>query len=94
MKIMHPFGGLSLTQVRFQVIGNMDTPDNQHFPDFFNLTARFRIEFSLTGRNFAPFQRTAKCSGQLAGHRGHHIIQIGVAYKPDIIVQVLYQLIN
>ena len=91
---MHLFGGLPLIRVRFQMIGNMDTPDNQHFPVFFNLTARFRIEFFLTGRNFARFQHAAKCSGQSAGRKGHHIIRIGVAYKPGIIAQALYQIVN
>ena len=80
---MYPFGGLPLIRIRFQMIGNMDTLDNQHFPVFFNLTPRFRIEFSLTGRNFARFQRATKCSGQSAGSRGHHIIQgggMGIVY--------------
>ncbi len=64
---MHPFGSLPLLRVRFQMVGNVDTPDNQHIPVFLNLPARFRIEFSLTGGNFARFQRAAKCSGQSAG---------------------------
>jgi hypothetical protein len=55
----------------------MNPANNQHISVLFNFPFCLRSQKSLTGRNFARFQRAAKGTGQSAGRGGNNIIQRG-----------------
>ena len=55
----------------------MNTANHQDFAFFFNFTPCLGNQSSLTSRNFARFQRAAKCTGQSAGGGGNDKIQRG-----------------
>lgn len=53
----------------------MDAFDHHNLTVQFDFPLYLRGQKPFAGRNFARFQRAAKCSGQSTGRRGHYIIQ-------------------
>jgi hypothetical protein len=64
MESMDFLRGLSQLRLEFELIGYMNTADNQHIAVvLFNLSPRLRNQAPFAGGDFARFQRAAKSAG-------------------------------
>jgi len=70
--------------VELQVVGDVDTANDEHLPIQFDLTGRVRGQPSIAGRDPARLQRAPKGAGESPGGRGHDIIQRGGVRHVDL----------
>jgi hypothetical protein len=77
MDAVRSFGRFSFFRIHFQMIGDMNAPDNQHIIFFLNFSPPLRIQIAVSGWDSTRLQRAAKGPGQSTGGSGNHIIQGG-----------------
>lgn len=75
MQSEYPLGSFTLVWLEFQVVSDVDAPDNQHLPIQFDLTGRFGTEPSLPGRDPARLQRASKGPGESPRGRCNNVVQ-------------------
>jgi hypothetical protein len=75
MESMHALGGFTVLVGKFQVIGDKNALDDQHFAVQFDLAPGFGSQVAFTCGNSARFQRATKGSGQSTGGRSNDIIK-------------------
>lgn len=64
MEAVDTRGGLALVRFQPQVVGDVNTPYDQHTALGFDLADRLRSQVALSSRDSARFQRASKRSGQ------------------------------
>jgi len=69
--------GFAVGFVGDQVVGDVNPFHDEHIALFFNLTGRFRPEFSIRCVYLTRFQRASKGSGQSPGSRGYQVVNRG-----------------
>ena len=75
---------LAVCGIEFQVVGDVDTANDEHLPVQFDLTGRVRGQPPLAGRDPARLQRAPKGAGESPGGRGHDVIQRGGVRRVDL----------
>jgi hypothetical protein len=75
---------LTVCGIEPQVVGDVDTANDEHLPVQFDLTGRVRGQPSLAGRDPARLQRAPKGAGESPGGRGHDVIQRGGVRRVDL----------
>jgi len=59
MKVEHSFGYFPALRGNFQVIGDMDSFNNENIAIFFDFAPRFGSQITLSCGNLASFQRAS-----------------------------------
>jgi hypothetical protein len=81
---METLRDLAVCGIELQVVGDVDTANDEHLPVQFDLTGCVRGQPPLAGRDPARLQRAPKGAGESPGGGGHDVIQRGRVRRVDL----------